>query len=156
MEIMIKYDYAHEDLKALPLVELTRFVLEHENKPTESEVSISFVANDTIAALNKKYRQKDEPTDVLSFECDSSEGEDEFFPSGDQATFTLGDVIIAPDVAKRQMKEYGTSFEEEISLLLVHGLLHLCGYDHKDDEEAEQMEELEAELLDSWTKMRTL
>lgn len=153
MEILITYDHAREDLEGLPLVELTRFVLEHEGKPAQSEVSISFVTDDTIAALNKKYRQKDEPTDVLSFECDSSEDEGDF-PQEEGQGFTLGDVIIAPDVAKRQTGEYGTSFEEEISLLLVHGLLHLCGYDHIEDEEAERMEELEAELLGSWTEIR--
>ena len=152
MEILISYDHDKEDLEALPLVELSRFVLEHEGKSEETEVSISFVSDESIAALNKKYRSKDEPTDVLSFECDSCDGDD--FPSGDVSHYALGDVIIAPDVAKRQTIEYGTSFEEEISLLLVHGLLHLCGYDHIEEEEAERMESLESELLGSWTKIR--
>ena len=66
--------------------------------------------------------------------------------------FELGDVIIAPDVASRQMREFGTTFEEEISLLLVHGLLHLCGYDHIEDDEAEVMEKREAEILEAWSK----
>lgn len=67
---------------------------------------------------------------------------------------TLGDVIIAPDVAIRQTAEFGTTFEEEISLLLVHGLLHLCGYDHIEDDEAERMESLESEILEAWTERR--
>ena len=72
----------------------------------------------------------------------------------EEAVLTLGDVVIAPDVAIRQTAEFGTTFEEEISLLLVHGLLHLCGYDHVEDDEAERMESLEAEILEAWTKRR--
>lgn len=66
------------------------------------------------------------------------------------------DVVIAikfhADVAARQTREFGTTFEEEISLLLVHGLLHLCGYDHIADDEAEVMERREAEILEAWAK----
>ena len=55
-------------------------------------------------------------------------------------------------MASRQTREFGTTFEEEISLLLVHGLLHLCGYDHIEDDEAEVMEKREAEILEAWSK----
>ena len=58
----------------------------------------------------------------------------------------------APDVAARQSTEFGNSFEQEVSLLIVHGLLHLCGYDHIVDEEAEVMEARERELLTAWTE----
>ena len=61
--------------------------------------------------------------------------------------FELGDVIVAVDVAERQTGQFGTTFEGELSVLLVHGLLHLCGYDHIEDDEAEVMESREAELL---------
>lgn len=152
MEILFNYEYGQKDLEELSLLELAAFVLEHENKPAECEVSISFVEDDHIARLNKKYRHKDGPTDVLSFECDGYSADDYDFPQSDADDYTLGDVVIAPDVAKRQMAEYGTTFEEEISLLLVHGLLHLCGYDHIEDDEAKQMEELEAKLLKAWKK----
>ena len=66
--------------------------------------------------------------------------------------YELGDIIIAPDVAAAQADEYGNSFEQEISLLLVHGLLHLCGYDHITDDEAEVMEGREKELLTAWSE----
>ena len=64
--------------------------------------------------------------------------------------YELGDVVIAPDVAERQTHEFGTTFEQEISLLFVHGLLHLCGYDHIVEEDAKVMEALEDEILAAW------
>ncbi len=64
--------------------------------------------------------------------------------------FELGDVVIAPDVAERQCAAFGNGFEAEISLLLVHGLLHLCGYDHIDDDDARAMEQRERDLLRAW------
>ena len=141
MDIQINYDYRKEDLEKLPLHELTQFVLAREDKPFNTEVSISFVTDEAIAELNERYRHKEGPTDVLSFECD---GVDD-----DLSAMTL---VIAPDVASRQTREFGTTFEEEISLLLVHGLLHLCGYDHIEDDEAEVMEKREAEILEAWSK----
>lgn len=150
MEIQVNFEYNDEALSDFSIEDLARFVLKWEARPENSEVSISFVADQVIAELNERYRQIEGPTDVLSFECDGSE--DEMSTEEDASDlFVLGDVVIAPDVAKRQMEEYGTSFEEEISLLLVHGLLHLCGYDHIEDEDAERMEALEAEILGAWS-----
>ena len=71
-------------------------------------------------------------------------------PEGFDDVYELGDVVIAPDVAERQTHEFGTTFEQEISLLFVHGLLHLCGYDHIVEEEAQVMEALEDEILKAW------
>ena len=68
----------------------------------------------------------------------------------EDAVFELGDIIIAPDSAEGQCGEYGNTFEQELSLLLTHRLLHLCGYDHMVDEEAEIMEAREKELLSEW------
>ena len=149
MDILISYRYREDDLAPLPLEELTRFVLESERRPDATEVSVSFVDDAVIAELNEKYRGKQGPTDVLSFECDGcGDGPD----APEDGVFELGDVIIAPDVAERQTAEFATTFEEEISLLLVHGLLHLCGYEHVVDEEAEVMEAREAELLRAWAE----
>ena len=69
MDIQINYDYRKEDLEKLPLHELTQFVLAREDKPFNTEVSISFVTDEAIAELNERYRHKEGPTDVLSFEC---------------------------------------------------------------------------------------
>ena len=153
MDVLFNYDYREEDLAALPLEELARFVLTHEKKPDNTEVSVSFVDDETIARLNEEYRGKANPTDVLSFECDGVD-DDMALALGEDPVFELGDVVIAPDVAERQTHEFGTTFEEEVSLLLVHGLLHLCGYDHVEDEEAAVMEGLEAEILAAWANRR--
>ncbi|WP_102378063.1 rRNA maturation RNase YbeY [Raoultibacter timonensis] len=154
MDVQIDYQHRKEELEALPIEGLAVFVLNHEGKPFNTEVSISFVTDEAIAELNKRYRGKEGPTDVLSFECDGPDEDLSAMFGVEEAVLTLGDVVIAPDVAIRQTAEFGTTFEEEISLLLVHGLLHLCGYDHVEDDEAERMESLEAEILEAWTKRR--
>lgn len=154
MEILIDCPYREADIAPLPIEELALFALSFEGKPENSEVSICFVDDEEIAALNEEYRGKVGPTDVLSFECDNLD--DEFAaPEGFESDiYELGDIVIAVDVAERQTQEFGTSFEEEVSLLLVHGLLHLCGYDHIEDEEAEVMEAREAEILNAWVQRR--
>lgn len=152
MEILITYNQRQEDLEPMPLTNLAQFVLEREGKPENTEVSVSFVDNDTIAELNERFRNMEGPTDVLSFECDNIADDVTAADGPSCPLYELGDVIIAPDVAEAQAREYGNSLEQEISLLLVHGLLHLCGYDHIQDDEAEVMEAREAELLREWSE----
>ena len=144
MQILIDISHGEERLAGLPLEELALFVLEREEAPAASEVSLSFIDDARMAQLNEEFRGKTGPTDVLSFECDGLDD------GADDVPFELGDVIIAPDVAQRQSAAFGHSFEAEVSLLLVHGLLHLMGYDHIDDDEAEVMEARERELLGAW------
>jgi len=154
MEIQLGFAHGEEELLPLPLEALATFVLEHRGLPARTEVSVTFVSDEDMCALNGKFRGINEVTDVLSFGCD------EPVPSGEGASedyeeaLVLGDVVIAPDVAARQTLEFGTSFEEEISYLLVHGLLHLCGLDHEEECEALDMERLEEEILGSWSKRR--
>ncbi len=153
MDIVINYDYGIEDVEALPIAELAEFVIRWEGKPESTEVSVSFVDDDEIAYLNETYRGRTGPTDVLSFECD---GVDDGFGAFDgmmgdcDMPYELGDVVIAVDVAKRQTQEFGTTLQGEIELLLTHGLLHLCGYDHIVEEEAVVMEALEQRILEAW------
>lgn len=157
MEILIEYEYGEQLIGAFPLEGLCRFVLEREEVPASSEVSLTFVDDARIAQLNADYRGKVGPTDVLSFECDGLD--DEFFlpeqPGEEPVPFELGDIVIAPDVALRQSQEFEHPLEAEVSLLVVHGLLHLCGYDHIEDDEAEQMEARERELLEAWVAAGT-
>ena len=90
---------------------------------------------------------------MLSFECDGFDDDfedDMATPDGVDIPFELGDIVIAVDVAMRQTEEFGTTFQEEIELLLTHGMLHLCGYDHIEDDEAEVMEALERRILAAW------
>lgn len=152
MQINVLIDHDQDLVQSLDIEGLALFVLQEMNCPESSDVTISFVSNERIHELNKEYRGMDKPTDVLSFECDNVPFDDE--DVDDVEEYELGDVIIATDVALAQTEEFGTTFEEEVSLLTVHGLLHLCGYDHIEDEEAEIMEALEQSLLTAWDEQR--
>ena len=112
--------------------------------PELTELSIALVDDDEMAHLNEQYRGIDGPTDVLSFGCD-----DPCVRPGDEP-ITLGDVVIAPAVAERQAAELGTRIEHELNLLLVHGVLHLLGYDHEADDDAAAMQAREAVVLDAY------
>ena len=112
---------------------LSKFVLDYENK--DAVVSLNFISKVEINELNKTYRNIDAPTDVLSFESDID---------GD-----LGDIFICKEIAADNAKKFGTSLENELNLLVVHGCLHLCGYDHMNDDEAKIMEAREEEILDA-------
>lgn len=96
----------------------------------EFEVSVTICNDNYIHELNREYRGKDKPTDVLSFpmlEFDSPE-----------VTTLLGDIIISADTAARQAEEYGNTLERELCFLSVHSSLHLLGYDHETSEEDEK------------------
>ncbi len=107
------------------------------------EVSVSFVDDEEMRGLNRTWREIDAPTDVLSFECDSPFDEDILADE----SIELGDVILAPGVIAAQAADFGATPAEECRLMLVHGLLHLLGYDHLDDEEAAAMEAREEAIL---------
>lgn len=149
MDVLVSFDHRADDLEDMPVAALAAYVLEAEGKPEACEVSVAFVDDETMAQLNGSYRGMEGPTDVLSFECDPIDDEVSAAASP-EAPYELGDVIIAPDVAQRQAAAYGQSFEQELELLLVHGLLHLCGYDHIEEADAVVMEAREEELLRAW------
>ena len=86
----------------------------------DSSATIAFVSDKTIRQLNRQFRNVDKATDVLSF------------PADDDAA-NLGDIAISVDTAAAQAKENGLTFDEEVAQLILHGLLHLCGYDHETD-----------------------
>lgn len=118
-------------------------VLASEDVEREVEISISIVDEDEMHELNRTWRGIDKTTDVLSFECDSAFDED--IPEDE--TLELGDIILAPEVIAAQAPSFGNSSADEFRLMLVHGMLHLLGYDHIEDDEAEVMEAREDELL---------
>ena len=111
-----------------------------------SELSILLTDDNEIKDLNLKYRGKNTPTDVLSFSM--NEGEKQTSSSS-----MLGDVVISVETAARQAYKHGVSLEEEVTRLLIHGLLHLVGYEHENvsEEEARKMEDKERELRDMLT-----
>jgi probable rRNA maturation factor len=90
-------------------------------------VTVAFVSDRLMRELNRRWRGKRGPTDVLSFPA----GQDELER---RAGATLGDVVISVEQAARQAREHGLTLDEEIAQLLLHGLLHLCGYDHETDD----------------------
>ncbi|MDO8486372.1 MAG: rRNA maturation RNase YbeY [Candidatus Staskawiczbacteria bacterium] len=93
-------------------------VLKGENRAKEN-ISIAFVSTTEIRKLNKKYKKKNKPTDVLSFGKTIGFIEDS------------SEVIICPEVVKKNSKEFGTTFKKELTKMLVHGILHILGYDHE-------------------------
>jgi len=101
-------------------------------KLTQKDIELLIVDNKTIQKINKKFRQKDKPTDVLSF------------PLQTKFSHTLlGSIIISSDFVKQKAKEYGHSQNEELSLLFIHALLHLLGYDHETDDGKHRQKEEE-------------
>lgn len=117
------------------LKKIARLVLKELGVPKESELSISFIDDIQMRELNRSYRKIDRTTDVLSFP--QSEGPD----------FTLlGDILISIDTAERHSKSYGVTLHEELKKLIVHGILHLLGHDHKKKKETAIMREKEKEL----------
>jgi probable rRNA maturation factor len=110
-------------------------VLEGE-KVREAQISLAFVDNPTIHRLNKQFLQHDEPTDVLSFPM-----------SGPKAKVLEGELVIGVEVAKAQAEERGHDVHAELCLYVVHGLLHLCGYDDGDDKSRKKMRERERHYL---------
>ncbi|EET21655.1 conserved hypothetical protein [Francisella philomiragia subsp. philomiragia ATCC 25015] len=109
---------------------------------SQAEVNLSIVSNQEIQQINKQFRHKDKPTNIISFEFEKPEGLPE-----DIADNFWGDIVIAPEVLKKEAKEQNKNLDDHWQHIFIHGLLHLLGYDHIDDIEAEEMENLEIELL---------
>lgn len=145
MEVQIVSHREPEELDLRAFVRLGRFALEREEAPEACVISIALVDVAEMAELNGRYRAVEGPTDVLSFPCD-----DPHLMVADGEPVTLGDIIIAPEVAEKQAREYGQTIEAELNLLLVHGVLHLLGYDHIEPADAEAMENREQSILAAW------
>lgn len=144
MDVLISNDAELDTLLDSSEVEhICSLVLEREGVERDVEISLSYVDEEEMHALNNEWRGIDRTTDVLSFECDSAFDAD--IP--DDMTLELGDIILAPEVIARQAPGFGNSPADECRLMLVHGMLHLLGYDHIQDDEAEVMEAREDELL---------
>lgn len=144
MQVLVSSHRDPEPLAFEAFERLAHFALTLEEAPENSELSVLIVDVEEMRDLNMKYRGIDSPTDVLSFGCD-----DPCPVEGDEP-ITLGDIIIAPQVAERQAEELGTTIEQELNLLLVHGVLHLLGYDHETDDGAEAMQGRESAILTAW------
>jgi probable rRNA maturation factor len=144
--------------------DLAESALYDEGVQGSAEVSLIFADEEAIADLNQRFMGKSGPTDVLSFPID-----DEPLPMGVghnthedsdvvgvEIPQLVGDIVICPAVAARNALDHGVSFEDEVALLVVHGVLHLLGWDHVDDGEAEKMEAREQELLQRYYRLRVV
>jgi len=109
------------------------------------ELSIRLTSDSEVKALNARWRGKDKPTNVLSFPQLEPEELDSIAPGPE---LMLGDIVLARGVCEREAQEKGVSLEEHATHLLVHGTLHLLGYDHQDDGSAEDMESREVRALE--------
>ena len=105
-----------------------------------AEVSITFTDNKHIHEINREYRKVDRPTDVISFAL--NEGDEPLIEGGAPIN-VLGDIIISVEKAVEQAKDYGHSVEREVAFLTVHGMLHLLGYDHMEEEDRKEMRQEE-------------
>ncbi len=106
--------------------------------PSQSEVSVLVITDDAIQVLNSQWRNKDKPTDVLSWPQSEL---------GEPLSAFLGDVVISRDTAERQAIARGWELEDELALLLVHGILHLLGYEDDTEAGSEKMKEVERRIL---------
>ena len=140
-----------EDTTKDMLVELLKCAAKHENINTEiTEMSLSFVSKEEIQEINRDYRGKDVPTDVISFDL-NDEIEDEVHNKGLEDEFnSIGDIIICVDIAREQAQEYNHSFDREIGFLAVHGFLHLLGYDHMNEEDEKEMFDKQEAILEEF------
>jgi probable rRNA maturation factor len=158
VEVFAADEQSDHPVDTLRWVRLAEAVLGEEGLAGDAELSVLFVDEKSIAELNSRFLGKDGPTDVLAFPIDEepiesgrspdSGGTGPGMPSEpEDVPVLLGDIVICPAVAYRNAPEHAGRYDDEVALLVVHGLLHLMGMDHQDDEEAEEMESKERELL---------
>lgn len=140
-------DEQTEKVALRDLHSLAELVLREEGYPDDAEVTLLFVSESEMASYNKRFLDRDTPTDVLAFPVE------ELLPgvapdaNPQGPPLMLGDVIVAPAYVQRQATDLGVTFDDEMALMITHGILHLLGYDHIEDDEAERMEARERELL---------
>lgn len=155
-----------EEIDVVRWVRLAEAVLDAQAVPAGAELSLLFVDEATMADLNSRHMGSTGPTDVLAFPLEEevleegrwpdngTTGPDRPFPGPDDMPLLLGDVVVCPAVAVRQAPEHAGSPhhtgtpEDEIALLVVHGILHVLGLDHAEPEETAAMQARERELLE--------
>lgn len=117
----------------------------------DTEMSVTFVDNQEIQEINREYRNKDQATDVISFAIED-EMEEEFSAVFEEFDLPrdIGDIFVSVDKIKEQAEEYAHSFDRELGFLIVHGFLHLNGYDHMTEEDEKEMFDLQRKILDNY------
>lgn len=139
LEILISHESGNWPDTLLPVLErAARAAWNAAGDTADGELSVALVDDDHIRQLNRDFRGQDKPTNVLSFPADD-------LPDGDLAL--LGDIVLAAETLSREATEQNKSLPDHLSHLTVHGMLHLLGYDHEIDADAEEMEQLERDIL---------
>lgn len=151
-ETEVKFDFDIKEILDCVMIQ----ILDQENCPYESQVNLLITDNEGIREYNRKYREIDASTDVLSFPMLSFESEADFSVAEDQESdcfdpetgeLILGDIIISADKVREQAQKFGHSEKREFAFLTAHSMLHLCGYDHMSEKEAQIMEQKQEEAL---------
>jgi len=142
------------DVDASELQNLAAATLRREGLPNSVEVSITLIDEAAMAALNRTHMGLAGATDVLSFPLETLTPGSPPPPAGDGPPLYIGDVFICPAVVASNATTAQVAFADEMALMVVHGLLHLLGYDHIVDSEAEQMEQREQEMLSAVGRVR--
>ncbi len=140
-------DEQDEPVDAAGLRRFATLVLEAEGFPAGTEMAVILVSPAQIAQYNKEFMDREGPTDVLAFPLQDLEPGRAPLHIANQPPLGLGDVFLCPAEVRRHAAAEGVPFEDYLFLLCVHGILHLLGYDHGDDDGADAMEERESELL---------
>jgi probable rRNA maturation factor len=148
-------------LELMRWVRLAEHVLAGERAPDDAEMAVVFVDTATIADLNQQFLGAHGPTDVLAFPLEEEIPVGRYPDEGGRGPgatsdppeppLAIGDVVVCPEVAQRQADERGIALDDELALLVVHGTLHLFGYDHAEPDDAERMQRRERELLASFS-----
>lgn len=158
MTIQIEYETKEDwDVDYRPIIEtIVLAALDYEKCPYEAEVNVLLTDNEEIRRLNREFRSIDRETDVLSFPMGDFETPSDFERLEEQAEdyfnpetgeLLLGDIVISVDKVEEQAEKYGHSRERELAFLVAHSMLHLCGYDHMEEEERLVMEKKQEEIL---------
>jgi probable rRNA maturation factor len=162
IEVFVADEQTDKPVDTMRWVRLATEVIKAEGVRDECELSMLFVDEEVMAGLNSQFHGKEGPTDVLAFPIDDDPVEGGRSPDSGgtgpgysptepaDMPMMLGDVVICPAVADRNAPEHAGTYDDEVALLIVHGILHLLGMDHLEDDEAELMEKREQELLDQF------
>lgn len=151
-EVIVSFDFNYKKI----IEDVVNKALDYEGCPYECEVNVLIVDGEMIREINKEQREIDKPTDVLSFpmidyetpsDFSGVEDDDSLFDL-ESGELILGDIVLNIEKIKTQASEYGHSELRELAFLVAHSMLHLCGYDHMEDDERIIMEDRQKEILD--------
>lgn len=130
------------------------YMLKQEDLSEKAEVSLVLTDNEEIKLLNKEYRNIDSATDVLSFPIYEVEELELLKNKESEEEILLGDIVVSMEKVTEQSEDYGHSFQRELMYLFVHGMLHLLGHDHLEEDEKKEMRSREEEILEKFALTR--